>query len=52
MVRRGFDLSGDINAQADPLFQLVFSLGDLVIFGAQVPHSSRNPKLIAECANP
>jgi hypothetical protein len=34
MVRRGFDLSGDINAQADPLFQLVFSLGDLVIFGA------------------
>jgi hypothetical protein len=33
MARRGFDLSGDINAQADPLFQLVFSLGDLVIFG-------------------
>jgi hypothetical protein len=33
MARRGFDLSGDANAQADPFFKLVFSLGDLVIFG-------------------
>lgn len=32
MVRRGFDLSGDLNAQADPAFQLVFALGDLLTF--------------------
>jgi hypothetical protein len=32
MVRRGFDLSGDLNAQADPALQVVFALGDLVTF--------------------
>jgi len=32
MARRGFDLSGDLNAQRDPLALLVFPLGDLVTF--------------------
>ena len=34
MARRGFDLSGDLHAQLDPLALLVFPLGDLVTFGA------------------
>ena len=34
MARHGFDLSGDLDAQADPLFHLVFPLGDLVTLGA------------------
>jgi uncharacterized protein with PQ loop repeat len=32
MVRRGFDLSGDLNAERDPAFLVVFPLGDLAIF--------------------
>jgi hypothetical protein len=32
MARRGYDLSGDIHIQADPLLALVNPLGDLVIF--------------------
>ncbi|MDQ6665001.1 MAG: hypothetical protein M3Z23_11475 [Acidobacteriota bacterium] len=32
MTRRGFDLSGDLHIQADPLMQLIFPLGDLVTF--------------------
>jgi hypothetical protein len=36
MGRRGFDLSGDLNAAADPLGVLVFPLGDLVSFGILV----------------
>ena len=32
MGRRGFDLSGDLHIQSDPLLQLVFPLGDLVTF--------------------
>jgi hypothetical protein len=36
MARRGFDLSGDLNAAADPLRALVLPLGDLVSFGVLV----------------
>ena len=36
MGRRGFDLSGDLHAASDPLFQMVFPLGDLVAFGVLV----------------
>jgi hypothetical protein len=36
MARRGFDLSGELNAAADPLGLLVFQLGDLVSFGVLV----------------
>lgn len=36
MVRRGYDLSGDLNAAADPMIQLVFMLGDLLAFGLLV----------------
>jgi len=36
MVRRGFDLSGDLNAQADPSFQVVFALGDLLTFAVLI----------------
>jgi hypothetical protein len=36
MARRGFDLSGDLNAAADPLRVLVLPLGDLVSFGVLV----------------
>jgi hypothetical protein len=32
MARRGFDLSGDLNAAADPLGSMVFQLGDLLSF--------------------
>jgi hypothetical protein len=32
MARRGFDLSGDLNAQADPLNNLVNPLADLIVF--------------------
>jgi uncharacterized membrane protein YhaH (DUF805 family) len=34
MARRGFDLSGDLNAQADPLNNLVNPLADLVVFAS------------------
>lgn len=33
MARRGFDLSGDLDIDADPLLGLVNPLGDLVTFG-------------------
>lgn len=36
MARRGFDLSGDLNASADPMIPLVFQLGDLVTFAVFV----------------
>jgi len=36
MARRGYDLSGDLNAAADPLGLLVFQLGDLVSFSILV----------------
>jgi hypothetical protein len=36
MARRGFDLSGDLNAAADPHGFLVFQLGDLLSFGILV----------------
>ena len=36
MARRGFDLSGDLNAAADPLGSLVFQLGDLLSFAVLV----------------
>ena len=36
MARRGFDLSGDIHIEADPLLGLVNPLGDLVTFGSLV----------------
>jgi hypothetical protein len=36
MVRRGFDLSGDLNIKSDPLFQLIFPLQDLLVFALLV----------------
>lgn len=36
MARRGFDLSGDLRADADPLGQMVFQLGDLLTFSVLV----------------
>jgi hypothetical protein len=33
MARRGFDLSGDLKIEADPLRALVNPLGDLITFG-------------------
>ena len=33
MVRRGFDLSGDLRADHDPAYEAVFPLGDLFLFG-------------------
>jgi hypothetical protein len=33
MARRGFDLSGDLHIEADPLRALVNPLGDLATFG-------------------
>lgn len=32
MVRRGYDLSGDLNIDRDPLSQSVFPFGDLLVF--------------------
>jgi hypothetical protein len=32
MVRRGFDLSGDLHAETDPAFAVIFPLGDLAFF--------------------
>jgi len=32
MVRRGFDLSGDLRIDSDPLFESVFQFGDLSLF--------------------
>jgi hypothetical protein len=32
MVRRGFDLSGDLRIDADPLFESIFQFGDLTLF--------------------
>jgi hypothetical protein len=36
MVRRSFDLSGDLRIEADPLLALVNPLGDLATFGSLV----------------
>ena len=36
MARRGFDLSGDLKIEADPLLALVNPLGDLITFGTLV----------------
>jgi hypothetical protein len=36
LARRGFDLSGDLRIENDPLELLVFQLGDLVTFGVLV----------------
>jgi hypothetical protein len=36
MARRGFDLSGDLHIEADPLLGLVNPLGDLLTFGILV----------------
>lgn len=36
MARRGFDLSGDLHAEKDPLGLLVFQLGDLLSFAVLV----------------
>src|SRR3954452_4905107 len=36
MVRRGFDISGDLRAERDPAFEVVFPLGDLAIFAVLV----------------
>jgi hypothetical protein len=36
MARRGFDLSGDLHIEADPLLGMVNPLGDLVPFGVLV----------------
>jgi hypothetical protein len=36
MARRGFDLSGDLEIEADPLLALVNPLGDLIAFGTLV----------------
>jgi len=36
MARRGFDLSGDLNAASNPTMQLVFMLGDLIAFAVLV----------------
>jgi hypothetical protein len=36
MARRGFDLSGDLHIEADPLLGLVNPLGDLLLFGILV----------------
>jgi len=36
MVRRGFDLSGDLGAQSDPALAVMFPLSDLFLFGGLV----------------
>ena len=36
MARRGFDLSGDLRVEGDPIGQMVFQLGDLVTFSVLV----------------
>ncbi len=36
MVRRGFDLSGDLKAEHDPAYEVVFPLGDLFLFAVLV----------------
>ena len=33
MVRRGFDLSGDLRVDHDPAYEVIFPLGDLFMFG-------------------
>lgn len=32
MVRRGFDLSGDLRIEHDPLYEFIFPFGDLLVF--------------------
>jgi hypothetical protein len=36
MVRRGFDLSGDLRIEHDPLYEFVFPFGDLFTFAVLV----------------
>jgi len=36
MVRRGFDLSGDLRIDHDPLFEFIFPFGDILMFSALV----------------
>jgi hypothetical protein len=36
MVRRGFDLSGDLRIDHDPLYECIFPLGDLLLFSVLV----------------
>jgi uncharacterized membrane protein YozB (DUF420 family) len=36
MVRRGFDLSGDLKVDRDPALAVIFPLGDLIIFAVLV----------------
>jgi hypothetical protein len=36
MVRRGFDLSGDLRIEHDPAFEVIFPLGDLLLFAVLV----------------
>ena len=36
MVRRGFDLSGDLKAERDPAYEVIFPLGDLFIFAVLI----------------
>lgn len=36
MVRRGFDLSGDLKAEQDPAYEVIFPLGDLFMFAVLV----------------
>ncbi len=36
MVRRGYDLSGDLRVEHDPVYESVFPLGDLVIFAVLI----------------
>jgi hypothetical protein len=36
MVRRGFDLSGDLRIEHDPLYEFIFPFGDLLMFALLV----------------
>lgn len=36
MVRRGFDLSGDLRIEHDPAYEVIFPLGDLLMFAVLV----------------
>lgn len=36
MVRRGFDLSGDLRVEHDPAYEVIFPLGDLFMFAVLV----------------
>jgi hypothetical protein len=36
MVRRGFDLSGDLRVEHDPAYEVIFPLGDVMLFSVLV----------------